>query len=168
MTRTELLNQLKLFTEQATRDFILPVRHQKEDDAPPEPRAADVYLMRLPDGTAAMKKAPYILHQVLTGRDAQPEGDRPTTSTVVRSIFCVYSEDEQEGALWLLGLIERYRISLLKKVVLGNQFQLNLQDGLESMIYPDDTAPYYTGEMVSTWHLPRVEREVNFLGNNEE
>ena len=166
MTRVNLLEQLKLFTEEAVKDFILPVRQQKEDAEPPPPRAAKVHLMRLEKSTAAMKAAPYILHQVLTGRDAQPAGDRIAGSTVVRSIFCVYSEDEQEGALWLLGLMERLRIALLEQVVIGDQFRLNLADGLEIMIYPDDTAPYYTGEMLSTWHVPSVERKVNYFGTD--
>ena len=30
-----------------------------------------------------------------------------------------------------------------------------------SCAYPDDTAPYFVGEMISTWILPPVEREVN-------
>ena len=60
----------------------------------------------------------------------------------------------------LVNLMERLRISLLRKVVIGGQFQLDLEAGLETLIYPDDTAPYYAGEMISTWKLPSVEREV--------
>ena len=60
----------------------------------------------------------------------------------------------------LLNLMERLRIYLLKQVVIGGQFQLDLKAGLESLVYPDDTAPYYAGEMLSTWILPAVEREV--------
>lgn len=60
----------------------------------------------------------------------------------------------------LLALMERLRIALLKQVVIGNQFALNTQAGLETMCYPDDTAPYFSGEMVSTWRLPGIQREV--------
>lgn len=38
---------------------------------------------------------------------------------------------------------------------------LDLEAGLETIVYPDDTAPYFVGEMISTWMLPPVEREVN-------
>ena len=62
--------------------------------------------------------------------------------------------------LMLLALMERLRIALLKQVVIGNQFALNTQAGLETMCYPDDTAPYFSGEMVSTWRLPGIQREV--------
>ncbi len=159
MTKSILLERLVNFSKEATKDLIMPVRMQ-EHDTKQQHRAADNYKMRLPDSSAAQKKAPYIIHQIVTGKDQQRHGDKAKSGTVVRSVFCVYNEDEQEGALMLLNLMERLRISLLKTVVIGNQFELDLDAGLETMIYPDDTAPYYAGEMISTWKLPAVEREV--------
>ena len=97
---------------------------------------------------------------IVTGTDTQGNERRTTNHTVVRSIFCVYCADEQEGGLMLLALMERLRIALLKQVVIGNQFALNTQAGLETMYYPDDTAPYFSGEMISTWRLPGIQREV--------
>ena len=164
MTKIVLLEQLKAFTEEVTKDIILPVRQQKEDDGPVPPRSVKVYLMRLEKSSSAQKVAPYIIHQVITGKDVKQEGGRESGIAVVRSIYSVYHEDEQEGALALLGLMERVRIDLLKQVIIGHQFQLDLRDGLEILIYPDDTAPYYAGEMLSTWILPAVEREVGFYG----
>ena len=164
MTKGELLEQLKLFTEASVKDLILPVRLQKEDSEPPKPRAAEVYKMRLTKGDSAKKVAPYIIHQLITGKDSQPAGQRPTGQAVIRSIFCVYDEDEQTGALNLLNLIERLRIELFKQVIVGNQFQLDLEQGIEYLIYPDDTAPYYAAEMFSTWVIPTPEREVSFYG----
>ena len=122
MTAIELLFQLKLFTEDAVSELLLPVRMQKDDDEPPPPRPADVYLMRLPDSKAATKKAPYIIHQVITGSDSQQEGERERGIAAVRTIFCVYSEDEQAGGMLLLNLMERLRIALLRQVVIGDQF----------------------------------------------
>lgn len=52
MTNITLLEQLKLFTVDTIKDIILPVRLQK-GDTEQKSRAADVYLMRLPDSTAA-------------------------------------------------------------------------------------------------------------------
>lgn len=160
MTKVILLEQLKIFTEAVTRDLLLPAAQQKEDPEPPLPRPADVYRTRLPDGRAAKKKAPYILHQIITGKDMHPPGERAEASAVVRSIFCVYHSDEQEGGLALLNLMERLRIALLEQVVVGKQFKLDLKAGLESLVYPEDTAPYYAGEMVSTWILPPVNRKI--------
>ncbi|MFR8334954.1 MAG: hypothetical protein ACLU9S_23425 [Oscillospiraceae bacterium] len=57
MTRTILLKRLRAFTEEVTADLIMPTRLQKGDTEQIF-RPAKVYLMRLPDGTSATKKAP--------------------------------------------------------------------------------------------------------------
>lgn len=160
MNRITLLEQLRSLTEDATKDIIMPTSAQKGDTEQGY-RAAQVYLMRLPDSKRAQKKAPYIIHQLITGKDLQPKGAHVSASAVVRSIFCVYNDNEEEGALMLVNLMERLRIRLCKQVVVGDQFTLDLESGLESLVYPDDTAPYYAGEMVSTWLIPAVEREVS-------
>jgi hypothetical protein len=159
MNRITLLEQLKKFTTESVGDIIMPVQMQK-GDAEQQFRAAEIHLMRLPDSSQAKKKAPYIIHQLITSKDIQPQGENVTASAVVRSIFCVYNNNEEEGSLMLLNLMERLRIHLLKQVVIGNQFQLDLESGLETIIYPEDTAPYYAGEMISAWILPAVRREV--------
>lgn len=159
MTRIILLEQLRNVTIEATADIIMPTCPQKEDKEPFY-RAAEVCLMRLPDSKSAKKKAPYIIHQLITGKDSQRPGEHETSTVNVRSIFCVYHDNEEEGSLMLLNLMERLRIRLLKQVVIGRRFQLDLEAGIESLVYPDDTAPYYAGEMISTWNLPAVEREV--------
>lgn len=159
MNRVILLEKLKEHTVNSTADLILPTRMQK-GDANEGSRPADVYLMRLSDSTAAQKKAPYIIHQLITGKDIQQEGESESAFTTIRSIFCVYNDNEEEGSLMLLNLMERLRISLLKQIIIGDQFQLDLKAGLETLIYPDDTAPYYAGEMLSTWRIPAIQREV--------
>lgn len=158
-SRVDFLERLKEVTQDAVNDLILPTRIQKADEEQSY-RAADVYLMRLPDSKSAFKKCPYIIHQLITGRDMQEEGQRVASTVQVRSIFCVYSDDEQEGSLMLLGLMERLRIKLLKQVVIGERYQLDLTQGAEVLIYPDDTAPYFAGEMITTWKIPSIEREV--------
>lgn len=159
MNKVILLREFKEFTEKAVKDLIMPTMPTKES---PEQqyRAAEVFMMRLTDSREAKKKAPYIIHQVITGKDNQPAGEKPQAQAVIRSIFCVYNDDEQEGGLMLLNLMERLRIELLKRITIGRQFTLDRDAGIEILIYPDDTRPFYAGEMVSTWNLPDVEREV--------
>ena len=70
--------------------------------------------------------------------------------------------DEQEGGLALLNLMERLRIALLEQRSIGKQFRLDLEAGLESLVYPEDTAPYYAGEMISVWKLPVIERKAPY------
>lgn len=157
--RVEFLEALRIFTQDAIKDLILPKRMQKGDEEQTF-RPADVFLMRLPDTNAAQKKVPYVLHQLITTKDKQPSGQKPRASAVVRSVYCVYSADEQEGGLMLLNLMERMRIALLRTTIIGNRFQLDMEAGVECLVYPDDTAPYFVGEMVTNWKLPPIEREV--------
>lgn len=165
MNRVFLLETLKVESKIATADLLMPVAMQKGDKEQPQDRAAEIYLMRLPHSSEAKKKVPYILHQFITGEDFQAKGGQNTSRAVIRSIFAVYHEDEQVGGLTLLNLMERLRIHLLRKVIIGGQFELdkdpNNNAKLECIVYPaEDTAPYHIGEMVSTWKLPPVEREV--------
>lgn len=166
MTKIILLEQLKKFSEIKTKDMLLPVRQQENDETQPPPRAPEVFLMRLPDYRSVTKKAPYMLHQLIAGGDLQPEGEpAPKASAVVRTVFCAYCEDEQEGSMYLLNMMERMRISLLEEPLIGGQFELDLTAGLECVPYADGsnaadrTAPYYLGEMISTWKLPRIKRK---------
>ena len=86
MDRVMLLEELKAVTEDAVKDLIMPVKIQSESEEQ-QYRAAEVYLMRLPDGSAAKKKAPYIIHQAITSKDTQPSGELEAGVAVVRSIF---------------------------------------------------------------------------------
>lgn len=168
MTKEMFLIDLKEYTEEAVEDLRLPVRMQKGDESQPDDRAPIVYLMRLPnkDATSATRFAPYILHQLITARDIIQDGQRaPSSSCVVRTVFCVYDPDETTGPMALLELMEKFRINLLTKPVIKSQFMLNLKEGVDYIIYPEigdppmATAPYYVGEMVTQWHLPQVQRE---------
>ena len=77
MDRVMLLEELKAVTEDAVKDLIMPVKPQNEHEEQ-QYRAAEVYLMRLPDSGAAKKKVPYIIHQAITSKDSQPlEGRSP-------------------------------------------------------------------------------------------
>lgn len=155
MTRTKLLDDLKSFTVAALKDLILPCAAQKGEESPP--RAFEVYQMRLPDSTDAKRKAPYIIHQVVTGKDATKN-----SSTAIRSVFCIYYADEQKGALMLLEAMDRLRIALLQTVVIGEQFVLDEEAGVEMMVYAEDTTPYYIGEMSTSWKMPMIRREVKY------
>lgn len=163
MTKVILLEELKKFSQNATRDLLLPVC-MKEGDEVEKYRAPDVYLTRLPDSKSAKKKAPYILHQSLTGKDILLPQKQQESTAYVRTIFCVYHRDEQEGGLALLNLMERLRIELLRRGVVGGQFKLDLESGLEMLVYPgENLESYYAGEMLSVWKLPTIEREVSYV-----
>lgn len=162
MTRTGLLETLKQVTQEAVKDLMFPVRRQREDTEDPPLRTAQVYMARLPDMKASDKKAPYIIHSLITGIDSQMEGEQIECKATVRSTFCIYHEDEQEGGMALLNLTERLRIHILKRIVLG-VYALDLRQGIELLVYPDDTAPYFMADMITQWKLPPITREVREL-----
>jgi hypothetical protein len=85
---------------------------------------------------------------------------RPLATCEVRSVFCVYDGDVQEGGLWLLELMERVRLGLLRKPVLG-AFQLDWGKGMETKVYDNveyELGPYHVGGMVTNWVMPTVDR----------
>ena len=180
MTPTILLEQLKEFIQQSTADIILPVRPVKNKTLPATPRqrersaaaedatterAAEVHLMRLPDKDAEENRIPYILLQYLTGTDAQESGREEESECKVRIIVATYSENDSEGALDVLNLIGRIRYALLKVGEIDNQFLL--RKPLEHLVYPDDTRPYFFGEIMTIWEMPTIKREVNTYGKDE-
>lgn len=158
----DFLECIKRFTERAVDNIILPLRMQEEDVVERE-RGFEVHLMRLPDPTSYTKKAPYILHQLFNSTDVQMRGERTDTSALLRTIFCVYDDDAEQGSLRLIQSVERFRIALLKQRVIAERYELNAEQGLTTEYYTEDTYPYYFAEVNSVWKLPSVEREVDNL-----
>ena len=158
MTGAMLLDALKTRTEAVVENLLMPTKPTKE--APdPEMRVPAVYRARLPDEKASNKYAPYVLHTIINTAYKQEPGELPEGYANVRTLFCVYSADEQEGGMQLLNLMERIRIDLQTNPILEKQFKLDYEDGIEQLVYPDDTAPFYLGEMMTTWKMPPVQRE---------
>ena len=163
MTKVNLLEALRDYTEQLVSDMLLPVQMQEDDEKPPAPRAPGVYVGGLAAFSEAKEKVPYIFHQVFTAQDRwDPARHYIAGNAVVRSVFAVYHEDNAEGQMSLLGLLERVRLGILRKGIVGGQFRLDYELGVECVIYPNNITPFYAGEMISTWNLPPVEREVNY------
>ena len=140
MTRLNLLDALTSFTNEVMRETLLPVRRQKGDEEEPAERPPLVYRQRLPDVKSATSKAPYILHQIVTGEDEQKPGEPTDSSVEVRSLFCVYGEDDQEGALRLLTTVEHFRQELLMHGIIAKQFALDLSQKLSTLYYTDNRA----------------------------
>ncbi len=158
-TKVDLLDDFKEFLEDVVKVFSLPVAVQK-GDTEQQFRAPNIHKMRLPNSGDATKKAPYILVQFLTGKDFQKHTQQSHSNAVVRLVFAVYGENEEEGALSLLNLMETVRLALMKKVLISHRFKIDTDAEVESLVYPDDTAPYYAGEMMCTVQMPPTEREV--------
>lgn len=161
MTIVQLLNDLKTLSENAVKDMVLPCQIQKGDTEEFK-RIPEVYKMRLPCSDEYKKYAPYEIIQLVRAYQVQKDKDEPRSFAEVRFVFCVYSEDEQEGNLILLNFIERVRTAILKSVKAGNSSLLNVHEPLDFQVYYEDSAPFFGGEMTGTFTFPGIEREVNF------
>lgn len=159
MTPNILLENLKEYIEDVTKDMLLQVRVRAEEEN--KERPPYVYLMNLPKKEDEIRQIPYILLKYLTSKDDQPTGSPTQSEARVRIIIATYSEDAQEGAMALLNVISRIRYRLLKDREVGGQFSLILP--AESIVYQDSLTPYYLGEIMTMWTLPSVEREVKLL-----
>lgn len=157
MTPLELLDVLKAFIEENTKDILLPVRVDRKSGEAKE-RPAEVYKMRLPTKDAETKRIPYVLLQYIKSTDTQTAGEPPESSCMVRIVAATYSEDGEEGALCVLNLLTRIRIAFLRDGVIAERFML--KPPIEMIVYPDSTPPYYLGEMMTEWRMPIVESEV--------
>jgi hypothetical protein len=162
MTPIILLEQLKAFIERETADLLLPCRADSES-AQPKQRPAKIHLMRLPRASEEESAIPYIVLSYLTGSDTQQPNAPPESDCRVRIVAATYSANGEEGALNLLNLLTRIRIPLLRVGKIGEQFLV--KSPLEMIVYPDNTEPYYLGEMMTNWVLPPIETEVNYYGS---
>ncbi len=158
-----LLNSLKELCEDAVKNMVLPTAVQK-GDTKVEKRPPEIYKMRLTDSKSYKKFAPYEIIQLVNTNHVQKPRDAPRYFATVRFIFCVTCEDEQEGSMMLLDFMETVHARLLNDVRVGKLFLLNVNEPLEMLVYTEDSAPFYGGEMVGTFVLPGIEREVDWNG----
>lgn len=157
MTPLNLLDALQKLIRQVTKDIMLQVRARDESGNHKE-RPAEVYKMRIPDKEGDTKLVPYILLQLLTGKDDKNGSEPDESICTVRIIVVTYSEDAQKGSIDTLNVITRLRTNLLKIISLDEKFIL--KKPLEYMIYTEDTAPYFIGEMMTIWRIPTINKEV--------
>lgn len=157
MTPTILLDDLKKFIKENTKDILLEVR-TRTGTATEKERAAKVYTMGLSQKDDTTQQIPYILLKIVTGVDDKKEGEPQESICTIRMVIVTYSQDGQRGPLQLLNLIERIRERLEKETIIGGRFVL--QRPFEYLIYQDTDPPYYIGEIMTRWSIPTIEREV--------
>lgn len=169
MTLQTLLEALKDVTEFAVKDLILPTARQDPEQRPyaaeePAARAPNVYVPRVPDGRHATRKVPYVLHMVESCHDWQDGTHVPEAQVVIRSVLTVYSANEMEGLFLLYNLYEVIRTELMKRMIIGGQFTLDLgsEGGVHFTPYTQLEAPYFAGEMLTVWRVPGIRRAIEF------
>lgn len=151
MTPVFLLETLEAFVKEHTKNIILEV--EVEPGADRKERPAEVHKMRLPKKEDKIKRIPYILLQLLKGKDEVEE-----SGCIVRIVVATYSEDGSAGSYDLLNVILKIKTELERVGILDDRYVLRFP--LEYLIYPEDNGNYYFGEMITNWSLPETRREV--------
>lgn len=158
MTPSDLLEQFKVFAEEKLNNLLLPIKKAPGEE--PEYRSPEVFKMNLPNKSAQKEKAPYVVLQFLNGNDSQNPGEDMESVCNIRVVVCAYSEDLDEGPLNVLNMLVRLRSALLEDRILANRYQL--QPPLEYLVYPDNPAPFFFGEMITVWKIPTVRRKISY------
>lgn len=152
MTPLELLESLKAYCEEITKDMLLVARVPENGTEAGE-RPPEVFIGNLPDKESEKRAAPYILLKLLTKKVDDEE-----SVCRVRIICVTFSEDKQENYIQCLNLLTRIETKLLEDVVIDNRY--SCQKPIESILYDDDLEVYQIGEMMTIWEMPKAERNV--------
>lgn len=152
MTPLDLLESLKAYCEENTKDMLLVARVPENGKEAGE-RPPQVFIGNLPDKESEKKAAPYILLKLLSKKVDDEEN-----ICRVRIICVTFSEDKQENYIQCLNLLTRIETKLLEDVVIDNRY--SCQKPIESIMYDDDLEVYQIGEMMTIWELPKPERDV--------
>ena len=160
MNRVMLLEALKVRQTEDLKDLLMPTVPKK--DKPSVLRTVEIFKGKLPDRKSETEKAPYIVNGVLNSNFFRNPGEEPTGLVTIRSTMCIYNENNEEGSLMILNLLERLRISYLKNPIVDGVFELMFDEEhpIQDLVYPDETMPFFMADQVTVWKLPPVEREV--------
>ena len=164
MDAVQFLDAIKADTENAYEDLVMPYKPEKGEAE--GNRTPTVVRMRLGKVSSSQKLAPYTIHTVITMDAKQEPGQTDENSLCLRSVFCAYNEDPEEGSLGLLTMIERLKTHWLKNRVVDGRFEIDMKQGIQVLVYPDDTKDFYFAEMVTYWKLPPIQREITLDGFN--
>ena len=160
MNRVMLLEALKVRQTEDLKDLLMPTVPKK--DKPSVLRTVEIFKGKLPDRKSETEKAPYIVNGVLNSNFFRNPGEEPTGLVTIRSTMCIYNENNEEGSLMILNLLERLRISYLRNPIVDGVFELvcDEEHPIQDLVYPDETMPFFMADQVTVWKLPPVEREV--------
>ena len=153
MTPLDLMESLKAYCEDKTKDMLLVARVPDNGTEAGE-RPPKVFIGNLPDKEAEKKQAPYILLKLLTTKDEDEE-----STAMVRIIVVTFSEDKQENYIQCLNVVSKIKSSLLEDVVIQERY--SCQKPIETIMYDDDLEVYQIGEIMTTWEMPQVQRNIN-------
>lgn len=151
MTSIDLLRDAAEFTKKALKDVVLK-KNTFAEKGYDEETGISVYKGYIPEKEGETKAVPYVLLQATNGAD---DDEKDKNECNIRFVFVLYFATREEGALGVLGVMERLRIALRKEGVLNKQYGIGK---IEWLTYPYGEEPYYIGEMTVAFGMPSVKR----------
>lgn len=159
MTPLILMDALKEFVEECTKNMRLLVRAKSTETPETKLRAPTVYKMDLPRKEDDLKLAPFVVIQFLTGTDQQKPAQDPKSIVAIRFVTVCYCEDMGEGKMNVLNVIQRIRNALLKRPVIADHFTLADGEDVEYLVNPNPPVPYFDGELFAKFEIPPIDPE---------
>ena len=90
MTPIILLDRLEEFVKEVTKDIRLQVKVRNINPEEEKESTANVYKMRLPKKEDQVQQIPYILLQILNGKDDKKEKEPEESICTVRVVVATY------------------------------------------------------------------------------
>lgn len=161
MTFRGLLDALEAAVKAELGTMQLPVKQEGWDDQPLS-RDVEIFKQKVPPVTDVEQKIPYILLQIVNGVDDVDSNGKNENTVSVRMVITIYDEDPDQGRLAAQNIVERLRVGLQRRGVIGKRFELTKP--FEYAFYVDDTAlynPYHQAEIMTKWKIPPVKRQMS-------
>lgn len=153
----DLLETLKDFIQDDLKELQFKVKQEEWASSVPLERAIRVYTHMTPTPSDNTEYVPYILLQFVKGSDDEDgETKRPESTVTVRGYIALYDRDAQEGQLALLNILEKLRLDLLSRGVIGGKYEL--LKPFEYRFYDDIVLPYHEAEFSMNWRIQPVKR----------
>lgn len=156
MGLVNLMETVRNFIEDDLKEIRLKVKQAEWNDQPLE-RAVKVFAYMTPNPSDNTEAVPYILLQFVKGADDEDKETSIQESTAtIRGYIALYDWEAKEGQMAILNVIEKLRLDLLSRGVIGGKYEL--LKPFEYRFYDDMTMPYHEAEFIMNWRIQPVKR----------
>lgn len=159
MTTECLINALAEIIQEATSDLIMK---SAQSEGIPVSRAPEILKYALDKPDQWKKCVPYVLIMPTGGSTTQfTGGERHATEGILLVCAAYDRESEAKGLKAVSVLMDRIKIAILKRPVIGKYFTINLEAApFEWKPYLEGSEPYFIADANLLFNVPPVQTEV--------
>lgn len=147
-----LVDELKDFVEEVVKNYSLELK----DGTGKAPQVLTGYLPPKDPGRKEDPDFPFVIVRLGNGQDTQ----NGATATV-NLIIGTYSKDSTQGWKDVASIIERIRLELFRKGVIGKRYRVEYP--MKFDMPEEQPYPYWIGIMTTTWAIAHPVEEVSVL-----